>query len=167
MKGMTSYGRCRCVRGEILTRINWQPESGSGQSSDTPLDDCKHQQNYEAYCLQESDAVFLPRSLPTYQRHVLPLCSWYVRSSEISVNLYQTTRHHIPQESNIYSRRHQNFRYHNCWAYGYIWNFICQGRIQQFWYSVRLSVWGSQKQQILFIWDIRLASLQSRTYPRN
>jgi hypothetical protein len=45
-----------------------------------------------------SDAAFLARSLPTCQRNVLPPSSWYVRS-EMSVNLYQTTRLHIPQES--------------------------------------------------------------------
>jgi hypothetical protein len=34
------------------------------------------------------------------------------RSSETSVNSYQTTRNHIPEYSNLHSRRRENLKYH-------------------------------------------------------
>jgi hypothetical protein len=55
--------------------------------------------------------VLSGRSLSTFPRCVLPWERW-VRVSEISVNLHQTTRCNIPEDCHLYTFRHKNLKYH-------------------------------------------------------
>jgi hypothetical protein len=59
-----------------------------------------HGGEYEDDCFLCCCAVQSGRSLPTFQRYLLPPSSGrWVLTSETSVNFYQTTRRNIPEDS--------------------------------------------------------------------
>jgi hypothetical protein len=47
----------------------------------------------------------------TVLHQLIPLMMEAVSTSETSVNLYETTRRNIPEDSHLHTRRHQNLKY--------------------------------------------------------
>jgi hypothetical protein len=61
--------------------------------------------------------VFLNECRPTFQRYVLPpiiiaLMMEAVRTSETTVDIQLRTRHYIPEDSEIHTRRRENLKSH-------------------------------------------------------
>jgi hypothetical protein len=82
---------------------------------------------YEDVCLLGWNAVQSGRSLPVFQRYLLPPSSgrpWWWRQQ---INFYQTTQHYNPQDSHLHA--HYRFRTHI---------FHCRGHL----HSVRVYILG-------------------------
>jgi hypothetical protein len=77
---------------------------------------------YEDSCLLGYCAVLSGRSLPTFQRCLLPpssgptsiiaLMMEAVSTSETSVNFYQATRRNIEEDIHLHTRRRENLKSH-------------------------------------------------------
>jgi hypothetical protein len=68
------------------------------------------------YQRQSRDAVQSIRSLQMFRRNVLHLSSGQkmeeTRSSETLINVYRTTRRHIPEDNNLYSPCREDLKSH-------------------------------------------------------
>jgi hypothetical protein len=93
---------------------------------------------YNDGCLLGCSPVYSGRSLPTFQRTLLPPSSGRysterteaTRTSETSVNFYQTTREYNPEDSHIRTNRRENLK--SYYRY-YVWREACAFDIRRFW----------------------------------